>query len=153
MMCNLVCVDLPATRLRAIPVGSAEPARASHLSQALRVPLSAQTSRTHQALGTPGAEFRGNPEEGTRWLRWARGSGPHTHLQIEGSGLLGHLWLPAWLLPALQPPPYHSLPPKCASKPSLSLCTISFALLLPCLGAFHAHSPGQLSLSFSTQLW
>ena len=92
-----------AAWLRAIPVGSAEPAQASHLSQALRVSRSVQDSGTDQALGTPGAECPGNPEERTRWLRRARDSGPHAHLRREGSGLPGHPWLPAWLLPALQP--------------------------------------------------
>ena len=63
MTCNLVCVDLPAERLRAIPVGSVEPARASHLSQALRVPCSAQDSGTGQAL-----------ERGA-WGIWRKGQG------------------------------------------------------------------------------
>lgn len=100
--CNLVCVDLPAAWLRAIPVGSAEPARASHLSEALRVPRSVQDSGTGQALATPGAECLGNPEERTRWLRRAWDSGLHAHLRTEGSGLPGHPQLPTWLLPALQ---------------------------------------------------
>lgn len=63
MTCNLVCVDLPAERLRVIPVGSVEPAQASHLSQAFTVPCSAQDSGTGQAL-----------EQGA-WGIWRKGQG------------------------------------------------------------------------------